>query len=81
MEKDMECLPSKLVKRFCSAPPCVISTFQPAFLRLRKKRLCEDMNVTLQTCVFTWERRNDDRVAPLALRDMRGPPLAATVVS
>lgn len=73
MEKDMECLPPKLVKRFCSAASCVISTFQPAFLRLRKKHLCEDMNVTLQTSMFTWERRNEDRVAPLVLRNMQGP--------
>lgn len=52
MEKDMECLPPKLVKRFCSAAACVISTFQPAFLWLRKKHLCEDMNVALQASVF-----------------------------
>lgn len=32
------------------------------------------MNVTLQTSMFTWERRNGDRVAPLVLRDMRGAP-------
>lgn len=81
MEKDMECLPPKLAKRFCSATSCVISTFQPAFLRLRKKHFCVDMNVTLRTSMFTWERRNDDRVALGAMRDMQGPPLAATVVS
>lgn len=52
MEKDMECLPPKLAKRFCAAASCVISTFQPAFLRLRKKHLCEDMNVTLRTSIF-----------------------------
>lgn len=44
----------KLAKRFCSAA-CVIATFQTAFLRLRKKHLCGDVNMgchgTLQTCL------------------------------
>lgn len=76
MEKDMKCLPLKLVKCFCSAAARaagVISTFQPAFLRLLKKHLCEDINVSLRTSVFTRERRDDDGVALAALRGMQEP--------